>query len=83
MESFPVAAHLWHAVPPASGEKSGAGPLSWVEVAIETPATTDAFLGASLAAWRKILGSWHLAHLGPKAAGVPVACLGEVATRVG
>ncbi len=49
MESFPVAAHLWHAAPPASGEKSGAGPLSWVEVAIETPATTDAFLGASLA----------------------------------
>jgi hypothetical protein len=39
------------------GEKSGSAPLSWVEVAIETPATTDAFLDdfkASLATWRKV-----------------------------
>lgn len=41
---------------PTPGE-IGPGPLSWFEVAIETPTTTDAFLDdirASLAAWRKV-----------------------------
>jgi hypothetical protein len=49
--------HQRLAPPPRMWEKSGPGPLSWVEVAIETPATTNAFLDdlkASLATWRKV-----------------------------